>query len=66
MTTFQYLINFSNGKYLNESLKISVNADETRSSISGFINGKNGCHVVFIRKSAIDSSTTLPLKRSDM
>ena len=59
-------MNFSIGKYLNESLKISVNAEETKSSISGFMNGKNGCQVVFIRKSAIDSSTTAPLNKSDM
>ena len=59
-------MNFSIGKCLNDSLKMSVKADETRSSISGFMKGKNGCQVAFIRKSAIDSSTTLPLNRSDM
>lgn len=43
------------GKYLNDSLKISVNAVETKSLISGRTNGKPGRHILFMKKSAVFS-----------
>lgn len=57
-------MNLSMGKYLNDSLKMSVKAVDTRSFISGLMNGKPGCQALLIRKSAIDSITIRPPSRS--
>lgn len=57
-------MNSSMSRYLNESLKISVNALLIKSLISGFTNGNVGCHRLLIAKSAVLSMSFRPLNRS--
>lgn len=64
--SFQYFIIFSRGKYLKESLKMSVNAVDTKSLISGLISGKTGCHALLMKKPTTFSITLIPPNRSLM
>lgn len=56
---YQSLMISSTGKYLNDSLNISVNAVLTKSLINGRTNGKPGCHMLLIRKSAVFSKKNI-------
>lgn len=47
------------GKYLNDSLKMSVNAVLTKSFINGLRNGNPGCHILLIKKSATPSKNKM-------